>query len=269
MLPSSPSPEASRPSGTLGPGTPAWSRRCLDFLLPPACAACGGVLPTSGGTGSLPRICQGCRARLKAPPHPQCSRCGATRGTGLPEHRICPECYEWPPGLTLARSAVVLAPPADALVYALKYGGWPGLAEDLADRMVREARSSLGLIDGERLIPVPTTPGRLRRRGYNQARVLACGVAARIGGTVVDALERDQDGGSQVSLARSERRRNVEGVFSLRLGVGSLIEGGHPVLVDDVLTTGATASAAAKVLLGGGAETVRLLTFARALMESR
>ena len=164
---------------------------------------------------------------------------------------------------------MVLAPPADSLVHALKYGGWPGLAEDLAERMVRDVGGALGLDKGVWLVSVPTTPGRLRRRGYNQARKLACGVAARVGGQVVDVLERIQEGGSQVSLARTARRDNVDGAFSLCAGAESLVGGQRLVLVDDVLTTGATACAAATALRDGGAETVHLLTFARALAENR
>jgi len=148
--------------------------------------------------------------------------------------------------------------------------GRPGLAEDLADRMVRDVGGALSLDEGVRLVPVPTTPGRLRGRGYNQARKLACGVAARVGGQVVDVLERIQEGVSQVSLARTERRNNVDGVFYLRAGDESLVGGQHLVLVDDVLTTGATACAAATAtaLRDGGAETVQLLAFARALAEN-
>ena len=216
------------------------------------------------------RICQSSRTRSRAPAYPRCTLCGAPHGTGLPEDRVCPEYFDWPPGLVSGRCAVVLTSLANSLAHALKYGGWTGLAEDLADRMVRDVGGSLGLDERVRLVPVPTTPGRLRGRGYNQARKLACGVAARVGGQVVDVLERIQEGVSQVSLARTERRNNVDGVFSLRAGAESWVGGQHLVLVDDVLTTGATACAAATAtaLRDGGAETVQLLAFARALAEN-
>ena len=249
-------------------GLGGWPSRLLEFLLSPACAGCGGSLPSlRQGSPTPPRICHGCLSRLKGPAHPRCSRCHAPRGTGLPEDRPCPECHKWPPVLVAARSAVVLAPPADKLVHALKYGGWPDLATTLADRMIEATRHTLDLTEGSVIAPIPTTPGRLRTRGYDQARLLALGVVERAGGTLVDALERRPGGVSQVALHPRERRANVDGVFSIRPGAESLIGGKHLVLVDDVLTTGATASAAATALEKGGAASVRLLTFARSLPE--
>ncbi len=240
--------------------------RLLEFLLPPACAACGGSLAgAKARSGEVPRICDVCLTRLKSPAHPRCSRCDMPRGTGLPETRQCPECYEWPAVLVAARSAVVLIPPADRLVYALKYGGWPALATDFSDRMLGAIRNTSMLPTGLPVVPVPTTPRRLRARGYNQSRLLAQRVAERTDGQLTDALERRTEGVSQVALHPGERRANVDGAFSLRPGTESLIRDRHLVLIDDVLTTGATASAAASVLGDGGAATVFLLTFARSL----
>jgi predicted amidophosphoribosyltransferase len=115
------------------------------------------------------------------------------------------------------------------------------------------------------VIPVPTTPRRLRIRGYNQARELAAWVADGIGGRLVDALERREGGGSQVTLHRGERRANVHEAFLLTGKADAEVAGKVPILVDDVLTTGATACAAADALLGAGALGTFLLTFARSL----
>ena len=243
-----------------------WSSRLMEFLLPPACGGCAGSLPSvQHRREGNPQICPSCLTRLKPPAYPRCLRCHAPRGTGLSEDRACPECHSWPSVLVTARCAAVLAPPADKLVHALKYGGWPDLAGELAERMIESTRRTFDSILDLPLVPVPTTPRRLRRRGYNQARLLAKEVANRTGGTLIDALERGTEGMSQVALQPGERRTNVDGVFSLQPGAQSLIRGTHLVLVDDVLTTGATASAAATTLQGGGAATVRLLTFARSL----
>jgi ComF family protein len=244
----------------------SWGNRALYLLLPPACAACRGPLPSRSGTSAAaPRICPNCLARLREPPHPRCKRCGAPRGTGLPEDRPCNECRDWPDALVAAASATVLASPSDELVHALKYGGWPGLAADLGARMARLLPSLAPRGEEALVVPVPTTPGRLRVRGYNQARLLAEEVAHRSGMTLVDALERRDGGRSQVALHPDERRANVEGAFSVRPEARSLIRNASLILVDDVLTTGATASAAARSLGEGGAAAIRLLTFARAL----
>lgn len=231
----------------------------LHLFLPPACVGCRAPLPP----GDV-RICEGCRTRLRPPAHPRCVRCHAPRGTGLPASRPCTECAEWPGVLRRARSAVVLAPPADALVHALKYDGWPELAGPMSERMVAAlGRGDVG--EGAVVVPVPTTPGRARARGYNQAELLARGVSERLGCPLVLALERPEDGGTQVALHRSERRANVQGAFRPSPSRGLEVRGRSVVLVDDVLTTGATACSAAESLAQTEATGVLLLTFARAL----
>jgi ComF family protein len=159
----------------------------------------------------------------------------------------------------------LLVDPADALVHALKYGGWPELGTALADRMTRVALPEFDTLKNTPIVPVPTTARRLRDRGYNQAVVLAAGVASATGGILLEALSRKGEGASQVALHPEERRANVEGVFLLRQPAAASLRGRDVVLVDDVLTTGATAGAAAEMLATGGARSVTLLTFARAL----
>lgn len=253
-----------------------WRNRLATLLLPPSCAACAEVLAVSSGdSGDPPTVCPRCLTRLSAPPHPRCPRCQAPRGTGLPSDRECNECRLWADALSFATSAAVLRPPADTLVRALKYGGWHRVARDLARRMVRaltearvDGRGPDGLLaSAPILVPVPTTPGRLRRRGYNQARLLAVEVCALLGGTLVDALHRPGGGRSQVGLRPEERWGNVEGAFAVDAGGMGSCFGKDVILVDDVLTTGATASAAATALVDAGARSAGVLTFARALPD--
>jgi predicted amidophosphoribosyltransferase len=119
---------------------------------------------------------------------------------------------------------------------------------------------------GRRLVvPVPTTARRERHRGYNQAKLLAEVVADRNGLPLVSALLRTGDSRTQVSLHAAERLANVRRAFSVQEEEASRLEGASVILVDDVLTTGATALAAAYALHSGGAERVTVLTFARAL----
>jgi predicted amidophosphoribosyltransferase len=182
------------------------------------------------------------------------------------EAETCSECGEWSPALTAARSAYVLEPPADDLVHALKYEDWPELAGLMGDALVRLDRPGTTGGDGRAtVVPVPTTAGRLRARRYNQAELLARRVADAHGLPLRHALVRRAGGRSQTALTPAERRDNVRGAFAPSPGSAASLRGTHVLLVDDVLTTGATASEAASVLADMGARSVTLLTFARAL----
>lgn len=246
----------------MGRGIALAYRQAIHFLLPPACFGCGSPLSPKES-----QVCPGCRTRLRAPSFPQCPRCRAPWGTGIPSARPCPECREWSEALEDARSAYVLVPPADRLVYALKYGGWPEIAGFMADRMVPL------LNPGERaapwvIVPVPTTPSRERARGYNQAALLARSLAERTGLKLANILERREGGGTQVALHRHERRANVQGAFRSADGARNRLMGRSVLLVDDVLTTGSTGQAAAEALVEeAGAKRVRLITFARSLPQ--
>jgi len=174
----------------------------------------------------------------------------------------------------------VLAPPAADLVHALKYEGWRDLAAPMgdaiaalvtstrapaADPFASSSKAAPPVAAG--VVPVPTTARRLRERGYNQAELLARRVARVTGVPLVPALARRGDRGSQTALTPSERRENVRGAFTPSL-TAARVRGGHVLLVDDVLTTGATAGEAAEALVEAGAERVTLLAFARALPDA-
>ena len=236
----------------------ALARDLLELFLPRACLGCKDRIPPEDGHGL---VCVRCRTRLRRPPPPRCARCDLPLGTGGPSGEECLECREWPSPLVSARAAVVMEPPADALIHALKYGGWQRLGEMMGSRM---AAVPVPFRGDPVAVPVPTTEQRRRERGYNQAEVLAEVVARLWGVPLVDALER-QGGRTQVRLGSRERRSNVLGLFFLRPGSGSLVQGREVVLIDDVLTTGATALSAVGTLGEGGAGSVHLLTFARAL----
>ena len=154
-----------------------------------------------------------------------------------------------------------MEPPADRLVHSLKYGGWQSLGEMMGRRMVSAFPSPKG---DAVVVPIPTTSRRRRMRGYNQARVLAEVVARELGVSMVEALDRPA-GRTQVKLGPRERRSNVQGSFRAVPSSCSRIRGPEVILIDDVLTTGATAVSAALALAEKGAGSVRLLTFARAL----
>ena len=233
----------------------------LDFLLPPACLGCRGRLPTASPDRL---VCAPCLSRLSPLSTPGCVRCGFPLGTGAPGGVDCLECRGWPPGLTVVRSAYELRPPADALVHALKYGGWARLAEPMAARMARISLPEAWR-QGVFLAPVPTTAARRRTRGYNQAELLAEGMAETLDAPLVRALVRAHGRRTQTALHPGERQANVRGAFAARTGLRDTLNDARVLLVDDVLTTGATASAAACALLEAGASSVGLITYARAL----
>lgn len=217
------------------------------WLLPAECLICQG----SAGAED-PMICDLCRRRWRPVPAPWCDRCGQPKVDDLP----CRLCAEWPAALTRARSGVWLDDGARQGVHALKYSGWWRVTAQLARAMT----GLEPLADGIILVPVPLAPKRLAARGYNQAERLAAALSALTGHPVADAaLARRRETPTQTALTPEERRVNVSGAFA-----GEGVKGRRAVLVDDVLTTGATLGACAEALIAAGAAKVEAVTFARA-----
>jgi ComF family protein len=230
----------------------------LDLIFAPVCLGCDGLI-AAGDSARL--VCRRCLSRLRPPPPPCCARCGAPiRMTGRePPAWGCPECAEWPDALRLARAACLLQPPADRIVHQLKYRGWDHLAGPMALRMSAvqwpaEAHAPATIA------AVPTSARRLRERGYNQAQRLADELGRATGHDVQPLLHRVVAARTQTALQPAARVANVAGAFQ----ASRRMDGEHVMLVDDVLTTGATAAECARTLAAAGACCVRLITFARA-----
>ena len=231
----------------------------IDLVLPPRCPACRTIVDGDG------RFCPDCWPKLQFITAPCCARCGDPfdhdRGAGAE----CAACLAEPPRYAAARAALAYGGPARTAILSLKHGDKPWLATIMATHM---ARAGAGLITPETLlVPVPLHRWRLWRRGYNQAALLAQALAARTGAELaIDALERVKPTRPSAGMGRAARARNVRGVFKVR--DRSQIKGRAIVLVDDVLTTGATADACARVLRRAGAGTVGVLTFARVVRDA-
>ncbi|MGH7477778.1 MAG: ComF family protein, partial [Longimicrobiales bacterium] len=201
-------------------------------------------------------------------PPPCCDRCGAPlpRTGRAPEHS-CIECAAWPPWLLAARSVALLHPPADRLVHELKYRGWHALAGPLGRLLARLPLPAP--LHAALVVPVPTTATRLRQRGYNQAERIAHAFAIATAREARPLLTRTGRAGSQTRLQPASRAANVAGEFRVRSGAEVELAGALVLLVDDVMTTGATALACATALVAAGARGVGVVTFARAFDARR
>lgn len=228
----------------------------LDFLLPPGCAGCGGQTTREDAPAS---VCLACRLGLPPVPQPTCARCGAPSGTGRVP--ACLECADWPSLVAGARAVCLLESPARELVHALKYQGWKGVGDFMGKEMARRAGARVR--EAEAVVPVPTSRRNQRRRGYNQARVIAAALADVLDLPLLPCLERRRQTGTQTTLNPAQRRANVSGAFVLAEGREDAVAGRRVVLVDDVVTTGATIRAASLALAPGEPASVFAYAFAR------
>ena len=239
-----------------------------QLFLPAECLLCRALLSFRD---SARLVCDVCRHRWRPVRAPWCPRCGQPE----PLFGRCRLCAEWPAAFGRARSAVWLEGGARDAVHALKYGGLPRIATDLAAAM---AGLDVPGLDSGLLVPVPLGRARLRNRGYNQSERLARALGRRWGRPVVDLLVRTRDTAAQTALTPEARLANVAGAFQVRIGdcglristerLESAIRNPKSaiILVDDVFTTGATLAEAARALDQAGARTVSAVTFGRAVV---
>ena len=228
----------------------------LDFGLPPLCPACRGLVGNDGG------LCAACWAQLSFIARPFCERLGTPFGYDPGPGVLSTEAVANPPAFTRARAAVRYDDIASALVHALKYGDRLDLAPTMGRWMTRAGRE---LTDGaDALVPVPLHWRRLWTRRFNQAAALARAVSESCGVPVLDdALKRMRATPQQVGLNRADRATNVQGAFQVAEERTDAVAGRRLVLVDDVLTSGATVDTCARALLRAGAAQVDVLVFAR------
>ncbi|HEV2147693.1 MAG TPA: ComF family protein, partial [Longimicrobiaceae bacterium] len=209
-------------------------------------------------------VCRLCWARVRELPAPRCPRCWTPVPHGREAGVRCTACADLPPTLRAVRSAFAMGEVSRKLVHALKYRRWSALAEPMGRRMAALPFPEDVEEEARLVVPVPTSPSRVRERGYDQAVLLAAAFAARTGRTTDPGmLARRRASGTQTALHPDERRANVAGAFTVPEGRRSGVRGEHVLLVDDVWTTGATAEACAQALLEAGARVVSVATFAR------
>lgn len=218
------------------------------------CNNCGKEI-FGGKTPAEELFCTDCYAHLPFNNGNVCAHCG--RSTVNPEQR-CNDCAGFETSFTIARSPFYYAPPIDNLIRMQKYDNCKYMARVfgvfLSEYYIKY------FSDADVITFVPMTEGKKRGRGYNQAELLAQNLSVRTGTPYEELLVKEKDTERQATLNRADRLLNLKGTFKVRKG--ALIEGRTIVLVDDVLTTGATAEGVSSVLKKAGAKAVYVLTVA-------
>jgi ComF family protein len=229
--------------------------RALDVALPALCPACREQVRDNG-------LCASCWSKLSLIAPPYCERLGIPFAYDPGPGVLSMQAISDPPAYHRARAAVRYDDIARALVHALKYGDRIDLAPTMGRWMARAGRELLK--DADAIIPVPLHWRRLWGRRFNQSALLAQALSRETGVAVADAaLKRVKATAQQVGLTQSERAQNVQGAFRVPPDRKALVAGRRVVLVDDVLTSGATSDACARALLRAGARNVDLVVFAR------
>ena len=232
----------------------------LDAVLPPLCLGCNEIVDSPGA------LCAACWQGFSfiAPPH--CARCAAPFVEDRGEGTLCGACLARPPRFRRARAALVYDTRSRRLVLPFKHGDRTDIARACGRWMARAGAELLA--EADLVAPVPLHWRRLLTRRYNQAQLLArivvreaaAGPRTRL---APDLLRRRRWTGSQSGLRAQERRGNVRQAFDIHPRWAAKLAGKTVLLVDDVLTTGATVEACARILQRGGARHVDVLTLAR------
>lgn len=252
--------ESGSTRGFLKPVTGA-ARLLLDAVLPPRCFACGEVVPAQAA------LCAACWSDLNFLGEPCCRICGLPFPFDQGAKALCPACAKERPAFDRARAALMYDEASRRLILPFKHGDRIEAARPFARWLQVAGWKSLER--AELILPVPLHRWRLLKRRYNQAGLLAQALSRECGLPVaVDLLRRIRATPTQGRRSREARRRNVAGAFALAPGAAKVLEGRRLVLVDDVMTSGATLDAVAKVLRRAKPKSIDVLTLARVLRET-
>lgn len=233
----------------------------IELVYPPRCPACGAAIASHGA------LCQDCWAGLVIPGEPACRDCQRPfRHDETPEGSVCAPCLANPPLHDGISAATLYTDEARKLVLAFKHGHRIALAGLLARQML----ARLPLLEGHWLVvPVPLHRLRLWRRGFNQSALLAGEIArARGHELLVDGLVRTRATPPLGELGRKQRAEVLKGAIAVNPKPADRLKGAQVLLVDDVMTSGATTTACLTVLRKAGAATVRIACFSRVLDEA-
>lgn len=236
----------------------AAARAALDFALPPACAVCGRE------TDRARALCGDCWREAIFLTEPFCATCGAPHDGGFAPGGLCAACELDPPRFTRARAALIYEGAGRRIALSLKHSDRLDLARAAGPWMARAGRELIA--DADLIAPAPLHPLRLVKRRFNQAMELARWTARAAGAEAKlapDLLTRTRATPSQEGRGRDARIANLDGAIALTPDWRDRIAGARVLLVDDVLTTGATLNACAEAALEAGAASVDALALAR------
>lgn len=237
-------PRSPKPLSNQGAGRSGRLARWLDLVLPPHCVLCARAAPPT-------LLCDACLSRLPQAA-PGCPVCGIEHG----EAGWCGRCLGRTPAFDRTIACFRYAPPLDRLIQSLKYGHDLAIAQALGTCMA----AVMPPLAVDLIVPVPLHRARLAERGFNQSVELARPVARALGRPIVhEATRRRRQTQAQAGLSLAGRRRNLTGAFEARRRFDDL----HVLVVDDVMTSGATLEAFARCLKRAGAAQVSNLVCAR------
>ncbi len=228
----------------------------LDVAFPPACPACQGMVSAQDN------FCSECFAALKQISAPQCVCCGIPFAFDSGPDAQCPECLAEPPSFDTVRAPLVYDSISAPLIRSLKFHDrYTGLKRAVAMMNASHGERSIDLI-----VPVPLHWRRLLMRRFNQSALLGFALSRTLNVPCLPAaLKRTRYTTPQMRLARAERLKNVRNAFAVPDAAS--VNGKHVLLVDDVVTTGATVAACAATLKKAGAASVHVLALARTVKE--
>ena len=233
----------------------------VDLVYPPRCPICGDAVAQQGG------LCGECWSELEVPGEPACASCQRPMGSvAVAKSHECFACIDDPPRHSGVIAATIYNDTSRKLVLTYKHGGKIALAPLLGRLLAAKIPPHSDGATPPLLIPVPLHRWRIWKRGFNQAAMLAKDLAGRgKGELLVDGLLRRKSTPSLGGLGQDERKDALEGAIVTRPSARSIVAGRDVILVDDVLTSGATSAACIDALLAAGATTVSLACFARVL----
>ena len=253
----------------IGRGLEPLGRAVLNIFYPRVCRACDCCLPEPSGDRPYDEwLCQKCESLLLPLEKPYCQRCGEPYVGATDRDFVCENCGDLELVFDFAVAGYLTEGPLRELVHGFKYGKDEGLRACLGallERALEDERLAGEDLRQWMLIPVPLHHAREREREFNQAEELCRILSQRTEIPTWNALKRVRSTGQQASLTRKQRLDNLRGAFALRRGFGKdRLAGSKVLLVDDVLTTGSTTDACARVLKRqAGVEKVVVITVAR------